>query len=136
MGEKEEDIAGILQLDFTDCAEIHVPEDYARYLDPKTSQTRSLRLSVVARTPLFSPANPKSHCPRSDFPENLDLVAAVVRAWWEMGNQFWGMFFRRLLSLLAGTRTAEPTRNLSRLFAFVIFDGEPLVTLPRGSAPI
>ena len=79
MGEKEEDIARILHLDFADGAEVYVPQEHQRYLDPKTFQARSLRLTLVPRTPVLSPADPKSALPRGEFSENLDLVAAVAR---------------------------------------------------------
>ena len=40
MGAKEEDIARILHLDFADGAEVYVPQEHQRYLDPKTFQAR------------------------------------------------------------------------------------------------
>ena len=79
MGEREEDIARVLHLDFPEGAEIYVPVEYQKYLDPKTIQSRSLRLTLVAQTPAFSPADPNSVLLRKEFSENLDLVAAVAR---------------------------------------------------------
>ena len=79
MGEKEEEIARVHHLDFADGAEVYVSQECQRYLDPKTFQARSLRLNVVSRTQISDTTNQKSVPRRNEFPENLDLAAAVAR---------------------------------------------------------
>ena len=79
MGEREEDIAKVLQLDFPEGAEVYVPQEHRKYLDPKTFPARSLHLTAVPRTPVLSPTDPDSSLLRNEFSENLDLVAAVAR---------------------------------------------------------
>ncbi len=79
MGEREVDIAGVFHLDFPEGAEVYVPQEYQRYLDPKTFQSRSLRLTVVPQPPVLSPPDADSALLRNEFSENLDLVAAVAR---------------------------------------------------------
>jgi gamma-polyglutamate synthase len=79
MGEKEDDIAGVLQLDFPQGAEVYVPQEYKKYLDLKSPQTRSIHLTVVPPTPEPSAADPDSPSLGNEFSENLDLVTAVAR---------------------------------------------------------
>ncbi|MCX6143510.1 MAG: poly-gamma-glutamate synthase PgsB [Ignavibacteriales bacterium] len=79
MGEKEDEIAGVLQLDFPEGAEVYVPREHNKHLDPKTFQTRSLHLTVVPQTPVLSPADPDSALLRNEFSDNLNLVTAVAR---------------------------------------------------------
>jgi poly-gamma-glutamate synthase PgsB/CapB len=79
MGERVEDIARVLHIDFADGAEVYVPQESERYLDSKAFETQSLHLNVVERTEVLSPADPKSAIPKNEFSENLDLVAAVAR---------------------------------------------------------
>jgi poly-gamma-glutamate synthase PgsB/CapB len=79
MGGREEDIANVLQLDFTEGAEVYVPQEHEKHLDPKIFQTRSLHLNLVPRTQVISPADPDSALLRNEFSENLDLVTAVAR---------------------------------------------------------
>jgi poly-gamma-glutamate synthase PgsB/CapB len=79
MGDKEDDIAGVLQLDFPEGAEVFVPQEHRRYFDVKNFRTQSLHLTVAPRTPALSPADPDSALLTNEFSENLDLVAAVAR---------------------------------------------------------
>jgi len=79
MGEREEDIAKVLQLDFPEGAEVYVAQEHKEHLDPKIFQTRSLHLTVVPQTPVLSPADPDSALLRNEFSENLDLVTAVAK---------------------------------------------------------
>ena len=79
MGEREDDIARVLNLDFPKGAAVYVSQDSQQYIDEEIVQTRSLQLRVVPRTSMLSPADPKSPLPRNEFSENLDLVAAVAR---------------------------------------------------------
>jgi gamma-polyglutamate synthase len=79
MGEREEDIARVLNLDFPKGAAVYVSQDSQQYIDEEIVQTRSLQLRVVPRTSMLSPADRKSPLPRNEFSENLDLVAAVAR---------------------------------------------------------
>jgi poly-gamma-glutamate synthase PgsB/CapB len=79
MGEKEEDVARVLHLDFPDGAEVFVLEEDQRYIDPRIFQRRSLRVNVVVRTPALSPADPTSTLSKNEFSENLQLAAAVAK---------------------------------------------------------
>ena len=79
MGEREEDIAKVLQLDFPEGAEVYVPQEHKKHFDPNIFQTRSLHLTLVQQTPALSPAGPHSALLRNEFAENLDLVTAVAR---------------------------------------------------------
>ena len=54
MGEREEDIARVLQLDFPVGAEVYVPQEHKRHLDPKILETRSLHLTEAQQTPAHS----------------------------------------------------------------------------------
>lgn len=79
MGEREQDIAKVLHLDFPEGAQIYVPQEYQQYLDQKTIQSRSLRPIVVPQHPQLSPPHADPSILRNEFAENLDLVAAVAR---------------------------------------------------------
>jgi poly-gamma-glutamate synthase PgsB/CapB len=80
MGERKEDIARILHLDFPEGAQVFVPERDQGYLDSKIFHKRSLRLTVVPPTPVLSPTDPKSTGSKNEFAENLDLAAAVAKS--------------------------------------------------------
>jgi poly-gamma-glutamate synthase PgsB/CapB len=79
MGEREEEIARVLHLDFPDGADVFVPEEYQRYLDQQIFARRSLHLTVVSRNPMLSQADLDYILLRKEFSENLELVAAVAR---------------------------------------------------------
>ena len=79
MGEREEDIAKVLQLDLARGAKVYVSQDSQRYLDLKALQTRLVQLNVVPRSEALSSAGSIASHVKSEFSENLDLVAAVAR---------------------------------------------------------
>jgi poly-gamma-glutamate synthase PgsB/CapB len=80
MGEREEEIAEVLQHDFVPGARVFVPHGYEKYVDTGTIQTNSLQLSVVSGGKVGSSTETSSVQSQHEFSENLDLVTFVARS--------------------------------------------------------
>ncbi len=79
MGETEIEIASVLRLDVPSTASVYVPEEFRSLLDPQSSGVKSLRISSV-RQGCSDPLRTTLKAWKiTEFAENLDLVASVVR---------------------------------------------------------
>ena len=80
MGEQENEIAQVLQLDFADGSRVYLPKEYEHYLDPKIIENQHLSLTVVPANQDNTPVGSQSALSKNEFAENLDLVNAVSKA--------------------------------------------------------
>ncbi|MDP2885388.1 MAG: poly-gamma-glutamate synthase PgsB [Ignavibacteria bacterium] len=79
MGETETEIASVLRLDVPSTASVYVPEEFRSLLDPQSPGVKSLRISSV-RQGCSDPLRATLKAWKiTEFAENLDLVASVVR---------------------------------------------------------
>lgn len=79
MGETETEIASVLRLDLPPAASVYVPEEFRSLLDPPSPGVKSARISSVRQgcsDPLRAALKARQ---MTEFTENLDLVASVVR---------------------------------------------------------
>jgi poly-gamma-glutamate synthase PgsB/CapB len=79
MGETETEIASVLRLDLPPAASVYVPEEFRYLLDPPSPGVKSVRISSVRQgcsEPLRATLKARQI---TEFAENLDLVASVVR---------------------------------------------------------
>jgi gamma-polyglutamate synthase len=80
MGDREEEIAKVLQRDLVPGARVFVPHGYEHYVDTETIWTNSLQVSVVSGEMVHSSTEEVSIPSRREFSENLALVTSVARA--------------------------------------------------------
>jgi hypothetical protein len=79
MGETETEIASVLRLDVPSTASVYVPEEFRYLLDLPSPGVKSVRISSV-RTGCSDPLRAAlKERQMTEFTENLDLVASVVR---------------------------------------------------------
>jgi gamma-polyglutamate synthase len=80
MGEQENDIAQVLQLDFAAGSRVYLPKECEHYLDSKIIEKQHLSLTVVPANQAHTPVGSQSALLKNEFSENLDLVGAVSNA--------------------------------------------------------
>lgn len=79
MGETETEIASVLRLDLPRAASVYVPEEFRSLLDIPSPGMKPVRISSV-RQGCSDPLRATLRAPQiTEFAENLDLVASVVR---------------------------------------------------------